>query len=270
MSRLLGMLRYEILLHWRQRGILILILTMLVLGAFTVLIFRTNSDLLVRANVSAADAQYVAIVIFVAALWSQLHMLILVVVPLVAADAIVRDRQFGVDELLLTTPTSLVTYLAGKLVAMSVLITLAFAGVGLLVGVAWWVMVQPFDIPYYAGMWLLNAAPLAAISAGIALFLASLVRTRRFALLTGFVIAMLSILFLGRALEPHTYGLGDYLNPGRPLMLAYFMGVGDTFGRMGLAVPTQQQLLLSIGGGLAQVALAGLIAWGWLRRRAYA
>jgi ABC-type transport system involved in multi-copper enzyme maturation permease subunit len=263
------MLRYETLLHWRQRSVLILILTMLVFGAFTVLIYRQTNELL-SANVGEANARYAATVLFVAALWSQLHMLILVVVPLVAADAIVRDRQFGVDELLLTTPTTLTSYLLGKLLAMTALIFLIFGAIGTLIGAVWWFTVQPFDIPYYAGMWLLSAAPLAAVSAGIALFLASVMRSRRFALLAGFVIAAVCIVALTGAFRSHAYDLGDYLNPGRPLMLAYYMSVGDTFGRLGLAVPTQEQLLLTIGGGVAQVALAGFIAWGWLRRRAYA
>ena len=133
-----GMIRYEVLLHWRQRGLLVVLFMMILAGMFTIfslsyggltqrIIDQLSMDVVSRSQTVSADGQttiqtitqtpdtpkdlaLVSTQAFSVAAWPSAYIILLIIVPMVASDAIARDRKYRVTDLLDSTPLSSALY----------------------------------------------------------------------------------------------------------------------------------------------------------------
>jgi len=291
-----GMIRYEVLLHWRQRGLLVVLFTMILLGVLTVfslsnsgliqrIIDQLSMDVVSRSQTVIADGQttiqtitqtpdtpknpaYISTQAFSVTAWPIAYIMLLILVPMVAADAIARDRKYRVTDLLDSTPLSSALYLFGKILGLFAAEVGLLLVVMILYGGLWRVAVGAFDIPSYIALWLVSTLPMLFINPSLIVLLASGQNGRRSALLIGFAACFAMFFFLGIGLSHMrtvgTPALWDYVNPVHPLVFEYF---GYAPVNVSLQSITIGDAWLSWLIGAGELALVAWAAWAWLNRR---
>jgi ABC-type transport system involved in multi-copper enzyme maturation permease subunit len=125
-----AMARYEFLMHWRRRALVVVTLSLACICIFALVISSNAAEEFateIGANVDYSDVNIVPYFGLI------VYFVILALFTPIAADAIPLDHHVGINELLRTLPISRETYLIGKLVGMfaSVLFGLFIAMVAL-------------------------------------------------------------------------------------------------------------------------------------------
>jgi pimeloyl-ACP methyl ester carboxylesterase/ABC-type transport system involved in multi-copper enzyme maturation permease subunit len=270
LAQIIAMARYEFRLQWRRRAVSVMLLAMIalpVLGAVTL----GRQALAGAANSALPASQIQALVTeqMTFATWGVLCGFLTLILPAVVADAIPKDRHFGVRELLDSLPLSTGTYLAGKMLGM-LLTTLGGLALGFVViGMAWRLAAGPFDYASYARLWVLGALPLLLMNPALGLLLAAGQPSNRRALLVGIGLCILC----GLAWVPGFALLGTrwtYINPSRLVFFLYFLSTPTAESAATLRVLTQMlrgALGWSIAAGLLETALVYAGVWGWMRWR---
>ncbi len=274
-----AMIRYEMILVWRRRGLLII--TLAILAITTLVLVSSKSQMengrqqLVQAGLTAEDVREKTTLGLLPTYWGVLFTILLITLPIVLVDTIPIDRQTGVRELLDTMPLSNATYLTGKLLgvwaaALSAIVVVMFGS-----GLVWWLVLGPFEISYYLEVWLVGGIPGALINAGMIIFLVIGQAGRRPALLIGIVFSIVMLILLGRSL---TLTAGSnallYLNPAHPILFLYYL-VGRWAGATSVyadhlppeLIGSPSQVALTLLVSIAEVAALWGIAWLWLRFR---
>jgi pimeloyl-ACP methyl ester carboxylesterase len=266
-----AMLRYEFLLQWRRRALSVIMLALIALPVLAAVIFGRQALAGVAVSgLTPARARELVMQQMVPAVWMTLWLFLTLLVPVVVAETIPKDKHYGVRELLDSLPLSPGLYLAGKLVSMWAAV---FAGLALgmvVIGAVWGLAVGPFDLRWYANVWLAGAAPMAFINPGLSLLLAAGQPTGRRALLVGIGFAVVCVLLQ----VPGFLMLGsawNILNPSHPVLFLYFLGTPN-------ASPSDDPLTLflshyitpeavtwTVVAGLAQVLILWAVVWAWMR-----
>jgi hypothetical protein len=161
-----------------------------------------------------------------------MYVVFLIVLPIAAADAIPRDRQLGVDELLETLPLSKAVYLSGKLLSLWVSVLAGLAAALLVIGLFWWFAIGPFDLGLYLEMGVLGAGTLAVLQSGLALLLSAGQPAQRRAVLVGLIVSLTGL----SALIPSLQLVDPFwrnFSLSRPALFVYYV-----WGRMGAAMPS--------------------------------
>jgi hypothetical protein len=127
-----------------------------------------------------------------AMVWPVFQWLALGVMPIVAAPSIPSDRQFGVDELLHSTPLTGGAYLAGKVLGVEAAVLLTGAVIATLHLVLHWMLIGSFNLGLYVEIILLNGLPLLVWASAIGVLGAAGMRTRRAAIFIGILIGFAS------------------------------------------------------------------------------
>lgn len=270
LAQLGGMIRYEMLLYWRQRGILVMVLSLLVLFIPITIQTSTGSTIaqLYKTGLSEADIREKVALGFGMTLWPVIQLMFLVLAPMIAADGIAKDRQYGVSETLNALPLNTITYLLGKLIGLALSILAGLAFVMVILGLVWHLVVGPFALSTYLSLWIFAALPMAILNPGMGLLLASGQSRRRIALLIGFGFAILTVFLLGASSGTFmggTLSLWDYFNPARPLLLLHFTFTPD-LSSVFKPVTNNDMLLSWLTGTLEFIVLA-VIAWWWMRHQ---
>jgi hypothetical protein len=251
-----GIVRYEMLLQWRQRYWIVIVLPLclaIVLGAFgtqngssfsrTVAVlplnWETDPDLcltgqctsytqieLVTATPAQLDfihRQRVALSGLVAPLiFTAIHLIILFLFTMLLADVIPKDRKYGIGELFGVLPLPNGVYLAGK-TAASMLSTLLIMGiVGVFYGIVWWVIVYPFEVGNFVLTYGLGLLVTSTLTAGLSVLIFSGQPSRRRAIIFSF--GWVIVLYVLMAVPFSQIGIVEYLNPSRPFSLGYYVG----------------------------------------------
>lgn len=279
-AQLAAMIRIEFLLQWRRAVLPALAIGLMVtpiLGAFIELeTFRGYQAALANGTLTPEVASSAITARMTPITWLGVALISMVMLPLAAANAIPRDREVGVKELLDALPLSPGVYLAGKLFSLwlglfAVLCLAAFAAGGV-----WRLVIGPFNVRFFVEMWLVSAALVVFINAGLTMLLAAGQPTTRRAILVGGVFVLLSLVGLGFAFADA--GWLRWLNPARPAVhLYYLLGfpgamVGnDEWTRVVVAFVRQmanpQTVRIALATGLAQVGVVWLIVWQWQKQR---
>jgi pimeloyl-ACP methyl ester carboxylesterase/ABC-type transport system involved in multi-copper enzyme maturation permease subunit len=294
LSKLAALVSYELLLHRRRPtlGIVFVGLALMpILGAFigqsqfsgyrAALAAGLLSPELVSARVTATLAL---------PLWIGSSLVIGLLAPLVAADVLPKDRQYGVDELLNSLPLTPGLYLTSKLLGLWLSLLIGASVVAGVSGLAWQLLVGPFNWVLYTEMWLALLAWL-FINSGLSMLLAVGQPSVRRAAAVGAAWAFICLVGLGVGLAQQMsaalavahgaapdLGFADWLwlalNPGRAALFLHYALGGEISGvpvellAALHAVVTSQAVWWTLAGGAAQTALAWLCAWGWLKRKA--
>jgi hypothetical protein len=123
--------------------------------------------------------------------WPAFQWLALGVLPIVTAPTIPADRQFGVDELLRSTPLAGSIYLAGKVLGViaAMLLTATVALVlHILLHLA---LIGPINLALYLELTFLNGLPLLLWATTIGVLAASGLHSRRLAIFVGILVGVL-------------------------------------------------------------------------------
>jgi ABC-type transport system involved in multi-copper enzyme maturation permease subunit len=255
LSQISGITYYEFRMHWRRRGLLVITLSMLAVLTLPVLLTRGEMMSRIALDKDGIDYYTRNIVLFH---WSTVGVVLFAVVPFLFADAIPRDRQLGVSELLETTPLTRYAYLIGK-IAGAWLCTLSGVLLTVFVScVVWSVLVAPFNLSIYLPVWFLGALPMILINVGIIVPLTAGISNGRLAVMVciGFVILIpLAVGLNGRG------DLIEALNPLRPGIFYHFLPLA--WSKPSDSLSLEWTILL----GLLQVAAISVGMWVWLRLR---
>lgn len=272
LAQLRAMTWYEFKMHWRRKVLWIMMLAFMTITIVSLLIFLgsirdkgAEAEELVRPYVSAYA---------VLASWMPLSVGLALILPVMVADSIPLDRQYGVRDLLDSLPVSRAVYLTGKLLG-----TWAAVLAGLVVSftisaLVWLVSAGGFDLRPFLEMAIVGAGSLAIMNGGLGVLVAFGQPSRRRAvvLVIGLLAVMLLVLpaFINNWDLRQTYG-SQIMNPVRvPILNRYFFGIQVEAG-LSLDNPTLNPppalIRDTILAGLAQVAAVWLLAWAWLRWR---
>jgi hypothetical protein len=292
--RLGGMVGYELRMQWRRRGLLVysavLCAAILLLGIAIrywsseddpgPALAETLSAALIRRieRIQATGAATIGAI-------APVYMFTILGLPIVVADAIPRDREIGVRELLGSLPWGHGIYLAGKLLSVWGAVVCGMAVAAVLSLLAGWALLGAQDVRAHLALWEYSLLPLALYVSGMGTLLPAMQPTRRRAALVGVAFAVYCVAMLLTT----SFTLWDALSLARPssvfaVQQAYleqeiadlaeeygsfshiepFGQVSIAAGALGLHIP-QGLVPLTLGSGVLQVALTWLGVWLWMR-----
>lgn len=258
-----GIVRAEIKLHWRRRGLLVLLLGLAVVMVGTAIIQRKM--LAGEWATSWPSERRWTSTNTIMVLGPVAWVILAVLLPPVLAETVPRDRQLGVRELLDSLPPGRLTLLAGKLLGAWASVVLGLAAFGLLLGLAWLPILGGFDLRLYLDLWLVGLLPLALYMAAMSVLLAAGQPTRRRATLIGILLVAL-IIFTISMPRVDSQGLaGILLVPNAWLWMLANGWMGARSTPLLAANPWLMPRLLASAG--IQVALAALLAALWAGRK---
>ncbi len=274
MSKLSAMVRYEVLMAWRRRSLPILWILLLagVIG-FALLIQSINSQQPVMEGAirhtltdpnAPAWAQGIDLELTTHTL-ALINILIagmvfyMVGVTLLLGEVIPLDKQFKVRELLDTLPISRTLYLGGKVVSTWAALLAGISVIGLICALGLRLIIGAYDPRVFVALWIGLLVPQSLIAALISVLAASLVGSRRAAVLVGLLVVpfvlilatttAISFAGVGALIEP-VYSLGILLSPG---------------------AETNAEIVSRITSTLIQFVIIGgvvwVVIWGWTRLR---
>ncbi len=248
LSQLIAIVRYEVKMQWHQQGLPMLALAFVVgLSLIT---------LWVRAATEEQVAEWTTDVMMTG--WPVVLVLSILAIPPIVADAIPKDRQIGLRELIDSLPLSPGWYLTGKILGVWAGVLVGLMGVAVLYGLGGWLFYGPYDIGIYLLLWLVGIVPLVLFTSGMSALLAVGQPNRRRATFVGMAFAAYCL-----AMSVTTTGtVSDAVSLARPSVFLVLHGyvTQNTFlglvTRIGLASYPPTQIPLTIGLGALQVALA--------------
>lgn len=260
--------RYEIKLNWRRRSLLVITLAMLVLPVGLGLLMGNS-----LAGTVVGDTELEIATAVVPTTWFGIYIVLVLMLPVIVSDTIPKDEQYNVRDLLFSMPMTTGTYLLGKFTGACISAFVSVGIVALVSGIVWRIILGAFDLPIVIEMWVLGALPLVFMNSGLTVLLAAAAKTRRAAIGVGVGFVTVCMFLLTTALGGMAFGgtpdLLFNMSPARP---AYFWRFGRLFEGLGgseLQNPvTANDVWMTLLFGAAQVVIAGLVMWLWLRWRA--
>ena len=169
LTQLGAMIRYEFLLQWRRTALPALIAGLIItpiIGAFiaqgdfqgykTAVANGTLAPDIARAEITAA---------MILVMWLGSVLMAMIMIPLLVADTIPKDRQVGVRELLDSLPLSPGLYLTGKLLSLWLSLLVSLGAAAAISGLVWWLMIGPFEVITFLELWFVGTLLLTLIQA---------------------------------------------------------------------------------------------------------
>jgi hypothetical protein len=184
--------------------------------------------------------------------------LLILLLPLVAAEAIPQDRHYGVRDLLDSLALGRGIYLAGKVLSVWAAVLIGLVAVAILEGWGGLLIFGPFRLDLYLLQWGVGLIPTGLFAAGMGTLLAAGQLNRRRATFVGVAFAVYCV-----AMLVTTSGtVWDSISLARPSAFLYlFKSILLEF----IVRYPPEQIPLTIGLGAAQIVLVWLIVWAGLR-----
>ncbi len=242
----------EFRMHWRGRGLVVLVLAILVLNIFGTLLYQSNADLMPGDTVSISTQ-------VLALSWITISVTLIFILPVILSDTIPKDTQMGTGELLHALPLSNSTYLLGKLVGVWVSTLVGLFVVMGITAVLWLVLIQQVNWRLLLEICLLGMTALVLINGSLGVLVTVSQPTRRRAVLLaiGLFFALPIVLGIGNSVS-----VFYYFNPARLPIIMYY-----SYSPAPQPQYTFNGVLLSIGSGVLEVIVVWLGAWWYLRNR---
>ncbi|MBX3061919.1 MAG: hypothetical protein KF726_03030 [Anaerolineae bacterium] len=267
LAQLAGMIRYELLIEWRQRRWLICALGICGVELLFLIIFQQQT-----AQISTKDRPRLALALLFA-LQPATHLFALLMPPGLTSESMPRDRRWNLGDLLNTLPLSADIYLTGKLLTVLISSTILLIVTSAFTGIANWLLIGAFDVGAYLSMLLLGILPIAAYSGGLTMLLTAGQRLRRQEIMLVLLFNLICFIGLGIGVAGQTDWF-HYINPAHPLTMRYYvqnyMLLSDTgaayASKLGEAVTSGQIMLSNVVAAL-QLILGWLIVRYWLLRQ---
>jgi ABC-type transport system involved in multi-copper enzyme maturation permease subunit len=255
LNQIWGITAYEFRMHWRRRGLLVVTLAMLAVLIVPVLL--TRGEMKGRAALGQ-DGMYLYTQNVTLIHWAIIGGVLFAIMPFLFADAIPRDRQLGVSELLNTVPLPKYAYLIGKMSGAWLSTVSSLLLVAVISGLVWWFLIAPFDLSIYFPIWIVGALFMTLINIGLIVPMTADSPNGRIAILICIALFVLVPLALG--LQPRGDWL-DGLSPLRPGLFYHYLRLpwNDP--------PRLLSIEWTIVSGLIQVVVVSVGMWAWLRLR---
>ncbi|MCB9451577.1 MAG: ABC transporter permease [Anaerolineaceae bacterium] len=248
--------RYEMQMHWRGRALRVIMLAVLAMNGLNGVVVRDYA-VLTSFNVTASIDALV---------WTTLGVTFAFLLPIMISDAIPKDRQQGVRELIDSLPVTRSVYLLGKLLGVYVVVFLMLTFTMLVIGIFYRLMLGEFPLRPYLEVWTVGAGALVILNGGLGVLLPATQPNRRRAGVLMVVVLILGFALAGRGFEGDS--ILTYLNPIRPpLMMYYLTGFAGDKGADLVTQFTREDVWLSNGVGLIELVIVGVAVWAWSRWR---
>jgi hypothetical protein len=262
-----AMAYYETRMLWRQRMLLVFTLSLIVLTGVLLFILRESAGGISADTLSAAGMleQHANTVQWITLFWPLLYAQIMLLGGVAVVDVMPRDRLWNVTPILDGTPLPRSIYLLGKLSGAWLALLVSLTVIMIVAGVLGWWAIGPYEIGPYLHLYFAGAVPLAFLHVGLCLLITAVVPARRLAI--GLVLLFsLACVMLGtinvRLVELNVWEL---LNPGRPYLYRHFwLGWIDRAFSTSLG---ENVIGVSLGIGLLELIVCGILVWWWLRWR---
>ncbi len=271
LAQLAAIIRYEMLWQRRQRLLVGVILSTIVLPLLVYVLFgQSNVEEIQRTwitsgGIATEAALQVTTRYAVINSAMTLYMIALLILPVISADGIAKDKQHGVRELLDGLPLTTGTYLGGKVlgwwfsVATGLLIALVIVSAG------WRVLIGPYHVDQFALAWITIGWGIGMVNSTLSMLLAAGQPTRRRAIIVGVIFAAVC-LFANISLIVESDVLWHVLSPGRQAISMHFF-LEALRDQPSLPVATTQEVVWALIGGAIEVAALWVIVWAWMRKR---
>jgi hypothetical protein len=194
-----------------------------------------------------------------------LYMITLLILPVISADVIAKDRQHGVRELLDGLPLTTGTYLGGKVLGWWVGVAFGLLGALVVVCAGMRMLIGPYHVDQFALAWISIGWGIGVVNSTLSMLLAAGQPTRRRAITIGVIFAAIC-LFANVSLMADSSVLWNMLSPGRQAISMHFF-LEAWQDQMSLPVATAQQVVWALIGGVLEVAAVWVFVWAWMRRR---
>ncbi len=270
-AQLTAMIRYELLLQRRQRLLVGVILSTIALPLLVYVLFgQSNVEEIQRTWITSggiATDTALQVTTRYAVTYSAmtLYMITLLILPVVSADVIAKDKQHGVRELLDGLPLTTGTYLSGKVLSWWVSVVIGLLIALIVVGAGLWILIGPYHLDQFALAWIAIGWGIGLVNSTLSLLLAAGQPTRRRAIIVGVVFAAIC-LFANISLLVEPGVLWHVLSPGRQAISLHFF-LEAWRDQMSLPVATAQEVVWALIGGVIEVAALWAIVWAWMRKR---
>jgi ABC-type transport system involved in multi-copper enzyme maturation permease subunit len=270
-AQILGMTRYEFRMHWRRRGLLILMWGILVVVGISLLVSGDSFSQLSSLGADPALVREVMTAALILTVFSPIGVGLVFLLPLVEAETIPLDRQYGVRELLDTLPLSPNSYFIGKLLGMWAAVLSAMGLIMVVIGVIWWFKAGAFNVGDYIEVWLFGIGAIVVLNGSLGVLIPAAQASRRRAIIVTIVgMAVLAWLFGGGADNTDLQGMLNIIR--WPILNYYLFSKTQVLNAVPstVAVPSFETVLLTIGVGLIQLVLLFALVrlWtAWLESR---
>ncbi len=273
--QLSGMVRYEFRRNWRRKGLPMMMLVWLVAVVSGTTLFTGPTFFQPSPELVAGSAliRKVSITLDIMIAGGGISAVFATfTLSIVAAEIIPIDRQLGVMEWFDTLPLGPALYLTGKLLGIWTAVFSGILGIGTLSGIAFWVLIGPYDLIAYGRLWLVALTAIALYMSGLSLLLTSWLHSRRWALFIG----------LGVAIVGYIYSLPGFLQFFATIYTDFFVKYVATMRAEACQIDPEscgQPLLtpqlfpefMEINQRLWQLAIlfgiTAVLAWGWQKWR---
>jgi len=273
LSQLAGMAQYEMRMHWRGRGMKVLVISLLVMNGLFALVFSSLGDNIVStfpqlAAMSVNDRATFEVklntIMLMWGSWGTMGISMLMIAPIAIADAIPRDRTSRITELMDSLPLSTPTYFSGKVLGTWVSLIIVIA-IGMILSVPMWLLLMgPFDPLIYTWMGI-GQVILMVMNCGLTVLIASGQPGSIRAMLIAFaVIILLPILML-------SFDRGSIIQLASPLrwhIYLYYLYIGYPDIPMAGTIDIDRNLgyVLTVLFGLIELAVVfGIAVWARAR-----
>lgn len=248
-----GIARYEMKMLWRGRSLRVILLALLVINIVTALEVKER-----RSHYPVGVITWVGVDSIV---WSNISVVLALILPVILADSIPKDRQFGVCELLDTLPVTRAVYLLGKLLGVYRSLFPGLIALMVAIGASYHFILANISWSGYLEMWCVGAGGLAIMNGGLGVLLPATQSNRRRAVALMIVVLVPSYLAGGDM----SRSIVTYLSPARfPFLMYHLINLGGRFSRSQF---TFDDVLLSFLVGLLELIIVGVVVWAWPRWR---
>jgi hypothetical protein len=242
-------------MHWRRRGLLVVTLAMLAVLTVPVLLMR--GEMRGRAALGQ-DGMFLYTQNVTLIHWAIVAGVLFAIMPFLFADAIPRDRQLGVSELLDTVPLPKYAYLIGKMSGALLSTFSSLLLVAVISGLVWWFLIAPYDVSAYLPIWVVGGLFMTLMNIGLIVPMTAGSPNSRIAILV--CIALFVLIPLAVGLQPR----GDWLDGFSPLRPGLFYHYLRLSWNQPLRLLSVEWTIVS---GLIQVVAVSMGMWAWLRFR---
>ena len=269
LNQILAIARYEMLLQWRRRSLLVIVFSFIAMISFFMLMVGSDDEPILGDLMSTDVATAVLLFSFgpLAILTSMLTF------PPTVAEAIPKDRQWGMAELFGAMPITTGTYLFGKLLGVWAIVLLVLAGAGIFQWLAMVFVAGRLKLWPFIELWVLAIAPAGILMSSFAVLLASRQPNRRRATVIGGLITAVAIFMVPVTVGEQASGWLAALNPGVWFTIVMYV-VNKYMEIAGVANESLSSYWNANSTFVAQVIIVGILeiaflylaVWGWWKR----
>jgi len=257
-AQLRAMAWYEARMHWRRRGFPVILIAFAVVMVGVALVQRAE---LQKAGLDLGSEPGRLTITYSLLMTGPIAWVVLALtLPPVVATAVPQDKHLRVRELLDSLPVSRSVYLTGKLLGVWSALLLGLLVFALLLGLAWRLILGPYDLALYGEMWLLGIVPMALYATAVTTLLPAGLSSQRGAVMFALVLAAAAIASLAASEDIWLHPAPDgVFNPSIWLGVLFSQAMNpDGVSLWSRFADLMPKLLAA---ALLQIALAWLVGW---------